>query len=391
MKFHVPVVLGALALALTACGGSSSSTTPVAAPSAPPPPPLANQLYTETNETANMVVHLVRAADGTITIKNRVATGGAGLDGYRPGATSQGPNSLISQNSVIVSQDKTTLFAVNGGDSSVSVFAIDQTSGDLTLKKTTKLLGSVPSSLAYRNGILYVMFQTGANQIGAYAVQGDGALAQLSLQNLPLAGATPTQVVVSPDGNFAVVSAGTASNDIVTYPINKDGSLGSPVVNTAGVNTPFAGAYAAASVYLSSDIGGKALASYRMSNAGVLTLIGSVASGEAAPCWLVVTPDGKLAYVGNGAGSVSSYAVDADGRLTLLQARAAFEAGPASGGTSVSGDSWVSPDGKFLYAAYLGVDKVVAYSIAADGSITKLNEAAIGTATKLTVQGLAGI
>lgn len=383
--------LGVLTLALSACGGSDSTMAMPAPAPAPAPVPLANQLYAETNETANMVVHMVRNADGTITIKNRAATGGTGLNGLKPGAAAVAPNSLGSQNSVIVNTDKTLLFAVNGGDSSVSVFAIDQASGDLTLKKSTKLLGSTPSSLAFRNGFLYVMFQSGANQVGAYAVQADGALAQLSLQNLPMSNAAPTQVVVSPDGNFIVVSAGTASNVIVSYPMNKDGSLGSPVSNSAGVNTPFAGAFATPTVYLSSDIAGRALASYTMNNAGALSLIGSVVSGEAAPCWLVITPNGKYAYVGNGAGTISSYVVGANGALTLLNAKAAVEAGVLPGFNSVSGDSWISADGKFLYADYLGNDKVVAYSIGADGVIAKLNEVTIGTSTKLSLQGLTGI
>jgi 6-phosphogluconolactonase len=235
------------------------------------------------------------------------------------------------------------------------------------------------------------MFQSGANQLGSYAVQADGSLTQLGLQNLPITNAAPTQVVVSPDANFVVVSAGTGSNAVVSYPMNKDGSLGSAVTNTSGINTPFAGAFASAGVYLSSDITGKALASYAFNNAGATTLIGSVASGEGAPCWLVVTPEGKFAYVGNGVGSVSAYAVSATGTLTLLNAKAAFEPGPATGGNSVSGDSWVSPDGKFFYADYLGDDKIVAYSIAADGSIKKVNELVIGTATKLSLQGLTGI
>lgn len=383
----------AVSVALSACGGSSDSASTVTLPTAPAaaPVPLANQLYAETNETANMVVHMVRNADGTITAKNRAATGGVGLNGLKPGTSAVAPNSLGSQNSVVTSTDKTLLFAVNGGDSSVSVFSIDQSTGDLTLKKSTKLLGSTPSSLAFRNGFLYVMFQSGANQIGAYSVQADGSLSQLSLSNLPLTNSNPTQVVVSPDGNFIVVSAGTASNMIVMYPMNKDGSLGSPVTNTAGINTPFAGAYASTNVYLSSDIMGKALASYTMNNAGALSLIGSVVSGEAAPCWLVVTPNGKFAYVGNGAGSVSSYSVAANGSLTLLSARAAFEPGVLTGVNSVSGDSWISPDGKYLYADYFGIDKVIAYSIGADGSITKLNEVVVGTSTKLSLQGLTGI
>lgn len=382
------MILSASALALSACGGSSDNAAPA---SSPPAPVLANQLYAQTNETVNSVVHMIRNADGTIAVKNRTASGGTGLNALRPGAASATPNSLGSQNSVIISADKTLLFAVNGGDSSVSVFAIDQTTGDLTLKKSTKLLGSTPTSLAYRDGFLYVMFLSGANQVGAYAVQADGALAQLSLQNLPMPNGAPTQVVISPDGNFVVVSAGVASNVIVSYPMNKDGSLGSPVSNTAGVSTPFAGAFAAPSIYLSSDISGRALASYSFTNAGVLKLIGSVVSGEAAPCWLVITPNGKYAYVGNGAGTVSSYAVGAAGALTLLQAKAATEPGVLAGFNSVSGDSWISADGKFLYADYLGADKVVAYSIAADGSIAKLNEQVIGTMTQLSLQGLAGI
>jgi 6-phosphogluconolactonase len=383
--------LSAIALALSACGGSNPAPTPQMTPAVQAaPPPLANQLYAQTNESANMLVHLVRAADGSISIKNRTASGGAGLNGVKPGTTASVPNSLVSQNSVIISTDKTQLFAVNAGDSSVSVFSIDQGTGDLTLKKVNKTLGATPTSLAYRNGYLYVMFQSGADQVGAYAVQADGTMQQLGLYALPLA-MTPTQLVVSPDASFIVVSDGTGSNAVVSYPMNSNGTLGSPVANTSGINTPFAGAFASPTVYLSSDIAGKALASYTLTNAGALNLIGSVVSGEGAPCWLVVTPNSKYAYVGNGAGTISSYAVGATGALTLLNAKAAVEAGVLPGVNSVSGDSWVSADGKFLYADYLGDDKVVAYGIGSDGAIVKINEQVIGTATKLSLQGLVGI
>lgn len=376
------------AMALSACGGSDNASPP---PAATPAPVIANQLYAQTNETVNSVVHMLRNTDGSISVKNRTASGGMGLNALRPGAAAPGPNSLVSQNSVIISTDKTLLFAVNGGDSSVSVFSIDQATGDLTLKKSTKLLGTTPSSLAYRNGFLYVMFQSGANQVGAYSVQADGSLAQLSLQNLPVSGSIPTQVVVSPDGNFIVVSAGTGSNAVVSYPMNKDGSLGSPVTNTTGITTPFAGAFGSASIYVSSDVSTRSLASYAFTGAGVLNLIGSVASGEAAPCWLVITPNGKYVYVGNGAGTISSYSVGAAGALTLVNAKAAMEPSVLPGVNSVAGDSWVSPDGKFLYSDYLGADKVVAYSIGTDGALVKINEQVIGTMTQLSLHGLAGI
>jgi len=384
--------LSALALALSACGGGSSPATPPAAtPAAPAPAPvLANQLYTQTNETTNMVVHLVRNADGSVTLKNRVATGGAGLNGIKPGASSPAPDSLVSQHSVLVSPDHTTLFAVNGGDGSVSVFAIDQTSGDLTLKKTNRTVGATPSSLAFNNGVLYVLFQTGANQLGAYSLQADGTLAQLGVYALPVPGMTPTQIVISPDNSFVVASVGTSSNAVISFPINRDGTLSDGVTNTKDIANPFAGAYAGASVYLETDTADKALASYTFGKTGALSLINRVVAGEGAPCWMSVTPDGKFAFVGNGAGTISAFSVADDGTLALLNAKAAQEPGVLAGVNSVAADSWISADGKFLYVSYLGDDKVVAYSVAG-GVLTKLNEQVIGTATKVSLMGISGI
>jgi 6-phosphogluconolactonase (cycloisomerase 2 family) len=388
--------LSTMALALSACGGSDNTTAPVTVPPpvTTPAPVVSNQLYTETNETANALVHLVRNADGSITIKNRILTGGAGLNGTAVGTTAPAPDSLGSQHSVIVSADKTTLFAVNAGDASISVFSIDQTSGDLTLKKTSKTLGSTPTSLAFNAGILYVMFQSGADQVGAYTLQSDGSLSQIGLYPLPAGAMGPTQIVISPDNNYLVASAGPGSNNVAAYPMNKDGSLGAPVSNTtasAGITNPFAGAFVSATLYLESDVTGAGLGSYSFSNAGALKQISSVTIGQPAPCWLVISPDGKFAYVGNGAGTISSLSIGSDGKLALVNAKAASEAQAIAGVNAVSSDSFISPDGKFLYSAYIGDDKVVSYSIAADGSLTKLNEQVVGTATKLSLQGLAGI
>lgn len=385
--------LSAMALALSACGGSDNTpaaSTPTT-PATPVAPVAANQLYTETNETANMVVHMVRNADGSITIKNRVASGGTGLNGVAVGSTALAPDSTGSQHSVIVSADKTLLFAVNAGDSTVSVFAIDQSSGDLTLKKSNKTLGSTPTSLAVNNGVLYVLFQTGSNQVGAYTVQADGTLAQIGLYAAPGAMA-PTQIVVSPDASYLVASTGPGSNAVLSYPMNKDGSLGTPVTNTTATATlanPFAGAFVNTALYLETDVTNKGIGSYSFSNTGLLKQISAVTVGEGAPCWMSITPDGKTVFVGNGAGTVSSLSIDINGKLTLINAKAASEPSAIAGVNPVAADSFVSADGKFLYVAYLGDDKVVSYSISG-GTLTKLNEQVIGTATKQSLQGLAG-
>lgn len=383
--------LGAMALALSACGGSDNSPA-ASTPTTPTTPVVANQLYTETNETANVLVHMVRNADGSITVKNRVASGGAGLNGIGVGMTSVAPDSVFSQHSVIVSADKSLLFAVNSGDATVSVFSIDPASGDLTLKKTNKTLGSNPASLAINNGVLYVLFQTGSNQVGAYTVQADGSLAQIGLYAAPGA-MTPTQIVVSPDASYLVASTGPASNAVLSYPMNKDGSLGTPVANTTASATlanPFAGAFVTSSLYLETDVTNKGIGSYSFSNAGLLKQISAVTVGEGAPCWMAVTPDGKTVFVGNGAGTVSSLSIDSSGKLTLINAKAASEPSAITGVNPVAADSFISADGKFLYVAYIGDDKVVAYSISG-GALTKLNEQVIGTITKQSLQGLAGI
>lgn len=326
-------------------------------------------------------------------------TGGAGVNAVKLDGTT-GPDSLVSQNSVIITPDHKMLFAVNAGDNSITAFALDQASGKPTVLKTTLTLGDRPNSLAYANGYLYATFLKGNDQLAAYKVGADGALAQTGLYNLAqLSGVTspiaPTQAIVSPDGHFVMVSAGTGSNAVMAFPINADGTLAAPVVNAGQIATPFAGAYvpgAASPTYLATSISGVSLSAFGQASDGKLTALNTAAAmGVGAPCWLVVTPSGKYAYVGNGSGAISSFAIGSDGHATLINSTAATEAGVIDGVPSVAGDSWISTDGKFLYTAYLGDDKIVAYAIGADGSLSKLGEQAVGTTTKLSLQGLAGI
>src|ERR1700712_4333538 len=115
----VPSVLTALtaSVLLAACGGDDSS-----APASPVPPvatPLANQLYPQTNETANAVVHFTRQGDGTLVRTDSTLTSGVGTNAVNvAGATV--PDSLASQHSVLISADTKMLFSVNAGDDSIS-------------------------------------------------------------------------------------------------------------------------------------------------------------------------------------------------------------------------------------------------------------------------------
>ncbi len=395
----LPGVLTALMAAalLAACGGNDDDSAPVAPPVSTP---LANQLYTQTNETANAIVHFTRQADGTLVRAESTPTGGAGTNAVNlAGATV--PDSLAGQHSLIISADAMTVFTVNGGDDSISSLSVDQKTGALTLlKKSAATAGHVPNSLALNNGTLYATFLAGAHALAAYKVGADGGLTQIAAYDLNALGgitnAAPTQVVVSPDGTSLVVSAGTKSGTIMSFPINADGTLGT-VVTTTSLATPFAGAFLpqkTSPVYLSTSTSLASLTEFSDA-AGSLTQVGQASTASdpsvAAPCWLVLNPAGSVAFVGNGSGAISSYAVSPTTGVALLNAMAATEAGVKTGIGAVAADSWVSADGKYLYSAYLGDDKVVAYSIGLDGSLGKIGETTIGTATGLSLQGLVGI
>jgi 6-phosphogluconolactonase len=62
--------------------------------------------------------------------------------------------------------------------------------------------------------------------------------------------------------------------------------------------------------------------SYAVGEDGRLTLVsGAVATHQGAPCWLVVTGDGRFAYTANAhSGTISGFRVAPDASLSLLDA-----------------------------------------------------------------------
>ncbi|MGY6126950.1 lactonase family protein (plasmid) [Paraburkholderia strydomiana] len=380
---------------LAACGGSDDNGTSSA---------VKPQLFAQTNDAANAVLHFTRNPDGTLSPGSTVPTGGKGTAGvtFATGGT-VGPDSLTSDNSVVVSADGSRLFVTNAGDSTVSVFSIDKNGGNPTLLATSSTGGFLPTSLAFANGVLYVTHQQGTQQLGAYRVGPDGKLSQIGRYITVQPNALPTQVAVSPDSKFVVVdvrslAAGATAapnNALIAYPINVDGTLGAAVSSPTAGRGPFAarfGSGALSRAIISAETVSNSVASYQLGDTGALSVISGplVVPGNGAPCWLSLTPDNRFAYVGNGSGTISSYSIDAAGHLTLLNGSAASEPPVTPGITSLAEDSWVSPDSKFLYEDFPGDDKVVVYSIGTNGALTKIGEQPANTASRISLQGLAG-
>jgi 6-phosphogluconolactonase len=381
-----------LALLVAGCGGGDSHTAqPV------------SQLFAQTNDTNNALLHFLRNKDGTLTAAAAIPTGGKGTNGvsYFMGNT-VAPDALTSNNSVVMSQDGTRLFVANAGDNTVSTFTVDNQTGTVTLLAVSATGGIRPTSLAYANGSLYVTHQQGAKELSSYQVGQDGRLTATGQYLVLQQDALPTQVAISPDGKFVVVNGFLKTvtpvqpgNTVLAFPINADGTLGQSV-NTASVGVgPFGGRFgngALASSYVTADAVGGTVSSYTLqANGAFAASSGPLAvTGATAPCWLSRTPDNRFVYVSAGSGVVAQFSLGAQGELTLTNPSAATEPAISATTSSFANDSWVSPDGKYFYQDYAGDDKIVAYSIGADGALSKIGEQPSNTQSKTSLQGLVG-
>jgi hypothetical protein len=174
-------------------------------------------LYMQTNEVKNAIIHYHRSAGGTLTEVERVATGGAGSGTYKPiSGQESAPNAFEGAGSVILTPDRRFLFATNGGDNSVSSFAVgDQ--GRLKLIDTKPTGNAVDGksgtakSLAYSpsKNMLYVVHSFGPDHIRLMSVADDGKLTprmERYTANTPdKPHRVPTEAVLSPDEKFLLV------------------------------------------------------------------------------------------------------------------------------------------------------------------------------------------
>ena len=331
-------------------------------------------IYVLTNSPAgNSVLVYNRGGDGSLSPAGSYATGGAGS-----GA------GLGSQGAVVVSDDQRLLFAVNAGSHSVSSFRIRPKG--LELVATAASGGTMPISVAFRGGLLYVLNAGAPNNVSGFMVSPKGALTPLAGSTRPLSGAAtgPAQVAFSDDGDAVIVTE-KATNIIDTYTVDGDGYLTGPFVHVSSGPTPFGFAVTKRDTVFVSEAGpGGGASSYNLKSNGALDSASpNVMTGQAAACWAVVTKNGRYGYVSNaGTGNISGFAIDQDGSISLRD---------ASGVTAVTGanptDMAVSHDSQFLYARVAGLSRIAIFRIGSDGSLSALPPL---TGTPAGVAGLAG-
>lgn len=329
-------------------------------------------VYTISNDPdGNEVIVFDRNADGTVEAAGTYPTGGTGS-----GA------GLGSQRAVVLSGDGRTLLAVNPGSNQLSAFAV--TAHGLRLLNTVPSGGDQPTSTTIHGNIVYAL-NAGDASISGFVLTNDGLdpLAG-STRLLSRTDAAPAQIEFTPRGDQLVVTQ-RATNTIDVFAVDRSGYASSPTPSASAGATPFGFAFDNRGRLVVSNANGGAagassVTSYTIRAHQLAVIDPEVSTTQTAACWVEITPNGRFAYTTNtGSGTVSAFAIQADGSLTLLDGDAAHTgAGPI--------DAAVSRDGRFLYTVNAGADTINAFHIGADGSLTPIGET---TGLAAAVVGLA--
>jgi 6-phosphogluconolactonase (cycloisomerase 2 family) len=353
--------------------GLSAFAAPIAADALAPPTSGPNfgggfqhPVFVQTDNLAgNQVVAYDRAGNGTLTLANTYGTGGLGgeLNGSHV-------DHLGSEGSLTYDSAHSSLYAVNAGSNTVSVFTVH---GDqLSLRQVVGSGGTFPVSVAVHGDLVSVLnAQNGGSVQEFYSFFGHLFPVPGSNRNLGLTiptdttqfTHTPGQLLYSPDGSKLIVTTKATTNAIEVFNVGFFGFLSpSPVVTTEPGAVPFALAFDPAGHLVVAEAGPSALATFGLNHDGTLTPISTLASGQTGLCW--VTATGSLLYTGNtGANSTSGYVSSAGGALSLLGAT------PTDPGTV---DGSVSSDGHYLYVQTGGNGIVDEFQINTNGSLTEI-------------------
>lgn len=323
-------------------------------------------VYTLTNApSGNAVAVFNQSIDGSLTPAGTAPTGGAGSGG-----------GLGNQGAVVVSKDGRWLLAVNAGSDSVSVFRVQ--GGNLTLTDTEPSGGGRPISVTIHGDRVYVLNDAPPANISGFRLSPSGMLTPIADSTRPLSTSDPdpAQVEFSPNGRVLVVTE-KATDKISTYVVDADGRANGPFVQPSNGATPFGFAFhpVLQRLLVSEAFGGmpnaSAVSSYALDGDGRLRLLdGSVPTRQTAACWVVNTPTGLYAYATNtGSGTITGYRVDpAFGGLTRLNEDGITAGQPGRAPL----DAAIDRAGRFLYVLTSGTDRINGYAIGGDGGLTSL-------------------
>lgn len=385
-------------------------------------------LYIQTNEMRNHVIHYLRTADGKIREAERAQTGGAGSGPCVPvNGTGNAADVSEGAESVIVTPDQRFLFAVNGGDNSVSSFRIG-IDGRLTLldaKRTGNVISGSARSLVHCPAFdtLFVLHARGPDHIRLMSVEEDGALVprpeSYTVNTMGKPDRVATMAALTADEKFLVVGT-TFDQPAAMNPdgspilwVERNGTLRSVASNSPdpdGLIVFGIGAYCTLREPKFEDGGGRSPGSLRFLHhrpdrfiigyalddglalarideegaitAGPLVGIDTSMGRPSEVCSVAVSPDDRWVFAANrGYGYITSFRIE--GNVLCMGKDPACSRVPGDGAlralngtvSSNPANNWMSPDGKYLYQLYPNASKLVGYAIHPDGSLEEVTNA----------------
>ncbi len=305
------------------------ATAAFAAPALADPPPdhgfgqggPPGTVYVQTDGLAgNQIVVYRQNHDGTLAPAGTYATGGLG--GQLTGSV---VDHTASQGSLLYDAEDNLLLAVNAGSNTISVFSVF--GPHLVLRQVIGSGGAFPVSITARHGEVFVLNAEEGGSIQGFGVA-FGRLFRIPPlhRSLNVTGAnpgepeqfthTPGQVAFTPDGSSLIVTTKAGGQSIDVFRVLPFGGISQAPVVTSDPTVPFAVTFDQQGHLLVSEAAG-ALASFRVNFDGSLTALDSVATEQAATCW--VAPAAGFFYTSNaGSATLSGFSDAFGGKLTLL-------------------------------------------------------------------------
>ncbi len=324
------------------------------------------------NPAGNQVAVYHRSGHGRLSPAGTYNTGGRGgvLDGSVV-------DHLASQGSLGYAPFQHLLIAVNAGSNTLSVFSVH---GDrLRLRQVIGSGGTFPVSVAIHGGVVYALNALNGGSVQGYRLffghlfplPGSHRALGLDPSATPQFTNTPGQAAFSPDGSQLIVTTKANGNDIDVFGVHRDGRLtASPVVNSEPGTVPFGVTFDRAGHLIVTETGPNALATFALHADGSVSLLDAVATGQAATCW--VAPAGGTLYASNaGSASLSGFRSDRHGQLTLLG---------QTGTDPGTVDATASPDGRFLYVQTGGNGIVDEFALGSGGALTQIGSVTVAGA-----------
>ena len=274
-------------------------------------------VYTMDNSALGNSVHVYhRLGNKRLVFGEAVSTGGTGTG-----------QPLGNQGAIQMDPSESFLYVVNAGSHSVSVFAITEDS--LELRQTIASEGHRPLSLAVTQGRLYVLNAGGSvgasDSVAGFQIDASGLLTPIedSVATLSTAVTRPAQIGVSPDGTSLVVTE-RETHKVSIFEIDAAGRPMNLQAHDSEGLTPFGfefgvrGALVIAEGVLG-NANASSVSSYALQSPSSLTVLTSSApTFQTAACWLVLSPDKKMAFTTNpGSDSISRFSLNFAGELTL--------------------------------------------------------------------------